>query len=56
VCTAGVTRDMFSILKTPKALGEAFGVAEFGCIDIAPDDPVVIVEIPPLRKPRVTRP
>jgi len=56
VCTAGVTRDMFSILKTPKALGEAFGVAELGCIDIAPDDPVVIVEIPPLRKPRVTRP
>jgi hypothetical protein len=56
VCTAGVTRDMFSILKTPKALGEAFAAAELGCVDIAPDDPVVIVEIPPLRKPRVTRP
>jgi hypothetical protein len=56
VCTAGVTRDMFSILKTAKALSEAFGVAELGCVDIVPDDPVVIVEIPPLRKPRVPRP
>jgi len=56
VCTAGVARDMFAILNTPKALGEAFGVAELGCVDIAADDPVVIVEIPPLRKPRVTRP
>jgi hypothetical protein len=56
VCTAGVTRDMFAILKTPKALGQAFGVAELGCVDIAPEDPVVIVEIPPLRKPRVTAP
>jgi hypothetical protein len=56
VCTAGVTRDMFSMLKTQKALIDAFGVAELGCVDIPPDDPVVIVEIPPLRKPRVTGP
>jgi hypothetical protein len=25
------------------------------CTHIAPDDPVVIVEIPPLRKPRIKR-
>jgi hypothetical protein len=56
VCTAGVTRDMFSMLGTQKALAEAFGVAELGCVDIARDDPVVIVEIPPLRKPRVSAP
>ena len=56
VCTAGVTREMFSLLKTEKAMGEAFEAAELGCADIAPDDPVVIVEIPPLRKPRVTGP
>jgi hypothetical protein len=56
VCTAGVTRDMFSMLRTPKALAEAFGAAELGCVDIASDDPVVIVEIPPVRKPRVSRP
>ena len=56
VCTAGVTRDMFAMLKTEKALVDAFGAADLGCVDIAPDDPVVIVEIPPVRKPRVTGP
>ncbi|HEV7556501.1 MAG TPA: carboxypeptidase-like regulatory domain-containing protein, partial [Kofleriaceae bacterium] len=44
VCTAGMTRDMFSILRSEEVFVKAFSTAELGCADVAADQSLVVVE------------
>jgi predicted Ser/Thr protein kinase len=52
-CAIGVTREMFVVLKTPESIAKAFAGAELGCVDVPEGEDVVIVEVPPLRKPKL---
>jgi predicted Ser/Thr protein kinase len=52
-CSCGVNREMFAVLTTPESMAKAFVSAELGCVDVPEGEDVVIVEIPPLRKPKL---
>ena len=52
-CSSGVTRDMFAVLRTPESIAKAFVSAELACVDVPEGEDVVIVEVPPLRKPKL---
>jgi predicted Ser/Thr protein kinase len=52
-CTMGASNEIFRVLRTFEAISKAFASAELGCADIAPTDDVVILEVPPVRRPKL---
>jgi hypothetical protein len=52
-CTLGASNEIFRVLRTFEAINKAFASAELGCADIAPTDDVVILEVPPVRRPKL---
>jgi hypothetical protein len=53
ICTFGVTKDALALVKSPDDFQRIFGDVELTCANATTEDQVVVVEVAPMRKPRL---
>jgi hypothetical protein len=51
VCAVGLARELLAHATSRHELQLAIAQSELGCADVSPTEDIVVVEVPPLRKP-----